>query len=349
MLALGLLLITTTVAPAAQAADAPPNLFENAIGMLSEEAALVPLAGPNNASAPNYAQNRARLQTVDGIGDDLLTQIVAAGITPSSNLTQTLGRLPTPQSSGDPQPPHPDEYTAAIAELQTLAGTPPTGGTAPTSPAASSTSRTGLIATIAAILGFAGIAGFAVARRGRRRQTSDLLAIAMTDGLTNLNNRRKLDLDIDTTQAATLADVAVLMIDVDHFKRINDEYGHGVGDEVLREVATALRAQMRPNDIAYRYGGEEFCALLMNTRLRDAAVIGERVRTAISATPMPVQGGVSVSVGVAAGLSSQTSALVMHADAALFDAKRAGRNRVEVAHPAMTPVRPQTAPAPLAR
>ncbi len=320
-----MLMLMAAIAPAAPAAAADTNVFENAIGVLREESSLLPQAGPANSSASNYAQIRTQLQTVDGMGDDLLQQLVAAGISPSSTLTRTLGRLPVPGSPGSI--PAPRDYATAIGELRTLAAGPRTVGATPS--ASAGLSRGGIIALGAGVLAaLGGVAGLAMWLR--RRRDAELLTIAMTDALTELCNRRKLDLDIESLRQGAPVDVAVLMIDVDHFKQINDLNGHGVGDEVLRRVASELRAQMRPDDRLYRYGGEEFCALLPRTRLLDAGVVGERVRHGLSIARMPIDGGVTVSVGVGAGSSPQMIELVAHADVALLDAKRTGRNRVEV-------------------
>ncbi len=126
----------------------------------------------------------------------------------------------------------------------------------------------------------------------------------------------------------------VLMLDLDHFKRVNDEWGHPVGDEVLRRVAGSLLRSIRAVDSAYRYGGEEFALLLPEIDLSGARIVAERVRQTIQQLEMPVAGertlNITVSIGIAIcpenGRSVQE--LVAAADAALYEAKRAGRNRV---------------------
>jgi diguanylate cyclase (GGDEF)-like protein len=126
----------------------------------------------------------------------------------------------------------------------------------------------------------------------------------------------------------------VLLLDLDHFKRVNDTHGHRVGDSVLQVVADTLRASLRATDIAGRYGGEEFLVVLPQTDLAGAGVLAERVRVAIEETAIDVGGAeplsVTVSVGVAALDEAARSAeqLVERADAALYGAKDAGRNRV---------------------
>lgn len=157
---------------------------------------------------------------------------------------------------------------------------------------------------------------------------------ASTDPLTGLPNRRYFD-----EFSALLAGrrragdaVAVLMIDIDKFKGLNDTYGHPVGDQVLRSVADAITAAVRDQDVPARIGGEEFAVLLRNPGPDVALEVGERVRQAVrdlNLTPMGVP-GVSVSVGVANALTPEEpiDALVERADRALLRAKRAGRDRV---------------------
>jgi diguanylate cyclase (GGDEF)-like protein len=130
--------------------------------------------------------------------------------------------------------------------------------------------------------------------------------------------------------------LGLLMLDLDHFKAINDRWGHLAGDEVLRRVAQVLLNTIRVGDSAYRYGGEEFAVLLAEADLATARGVGERVRQAIENLEIPLDEGnvkITASVGVAIypvhGKSSQQ--LVAAADAALYAAKHAGRNRVSEA------------------
>lgn len=120
------------------------------------------------------------------------------------------------------------------------------------------------------------------------------------------------------------------MIDVDHFKMFNDTHGHATGDEVLRMVATAIEGAVRQDDVAYRYGGEEFFVLLPGTDDRAAAEIGDRVRRAIET--IGIAGTtVTASIGVASGRAREVDETTSSADRALYDAKATGRNRVVVA------------------
>lgn len=160
------------------------------------------------------------------------------------------------------------------------------------------------------------------------------------DWLTSLPNRRKFDRDV--TDIGTQAElVGVAMVDIDHFKGFNDTYGHDTGDAVLKAVAEALANNVRPVDVAYRYGGEEFSVLLRGCELETAAEVMERVRIGVQQMVLPetpgvrLEGGtsVTVSVGVAAGRVNDLANLLRMADQAMYAAKRGGRNRVVVATP----------------
>lgn len=166
-----------------------------------------------------------------------------------------------------------------------------------------------------------------------------LREVAVRDGLTGLYNRRffaaRLEAEIQRTRRhpAPLS-VALVLVDVDHFKRINDTRGHAVGDEVLHRVAQALQAQVRPYDIAARFGGEEFVLMLPGSSAGEGAAVAERVRQAVEALQLPCLGEgappqVTVSLGVAAlqAAPDDADALLRRADAALYQAKRDGRNR----------------------
>ena len=129
--------------------------------------------------------------------------------------------------------------------------------------------------------------------------------------------------------------VATLMIDIDHFKKINDTHGHDVGDEVLREFAARLATNVRAVDLPCRYGGEEFVVIMPDTTLEDAQRIAERIRLHVSGTPFRVANGtelltVTISIGVACTLGQDDTpdGLLKRADEAVYDAKAAGRNQV---------------------
>ena len=161
---------------------------------------------------------------------------------------------------------------------------------------------------------------------------------ATVDGLTGLRNRRWLDDAFARTLVRTVrtgAPASLLMIDIDHFKRLNDEFGHLVGDAVLCRAAQVLAGCLRPQDLLARFGGEEFAVLLPGTDTEEAEAIAERLRSSIEAAVQPAAGAgdplpaATISVGVAtAHLSDSLQALVALADAALYRAKQAGRNRI---------------------
>ena len=163
---------------------------------------------------------------------------------------------------------------------------------------------------------------------------------AATDGLTGLPNQRAVADALKRTFAQatmTKAPLALLLIDLDHFKQINDQRGHPVGDQVLASVGATLRSVLRTRDFAGRKGGEEFAVLLPDTEIAAALEIAERVRTAIAEIILP---GSDVSVTASLGVAgfpdhaSTLDRLERLADAALYVAKRQGRNRVELAEPA---------------
>lgn len=162
---------------------------------------------------------------------------------------------------------------------------------------------------------------------------------AELDGLTGLGNRvqfdRRLAQELAENQRHGHA-VSLAMIDADHFKKINDTFGHPAGDEVLIGIAKILITCSRSTDIPCRYGGEEFAIIMPNTQPADAEVVCQRIRMALSEVVWPRHPDrtVTVSIGLAgvSGASAVTSSsLVQRADSALYDAKRSGRNRVVAA------------------
>ena len=127
--------------------------------------------------------------------------------------------------------------------------------------------------------------------------------------------------------------LGALLLDLDHFKRINDTFGHGRGDDVLAAVAEAMRGVVRASDFVGRYGGEEFLILLPDTDVTGAAEAAEKLRTAVARVKIPaIDRDITASIGVAilAQDGSDTDALIRNADRALYSAKANGRNRVEV-------------------
>jgi diguanylate cyclase (GGDEF)-like protein len=153
---------------------------------------------------------------------------------------------------------------------------------------------------------------------------------AMTDALTGLLNRRAL---LENPQDHVPMDTALVAMDLDHFKTINDRFGHDSGDQTLKAFAGLIRANIRTTDLAARIGGEEFCIVLSNSNPRASAAIAERIRAQIEAMPIPTSSG-SIRTTVSAGIAYSTGAetiqsLLIRADEALYEAKAAGRNRVK--------------------
>ena len=165
----------------------------------------------------------------------------------------------------------------------------------------------------------------------------DAEARATTDALTGLPNRRYFDEYLGLLARRRRAEdrVGVLMIDIDRFKKLNDTFGHAVGDHVLRDVAQAIARAVREDDVPARFGGEEFAVLLKNPSPAIALEVGERVRRAVGSLDLRKLGvpGVSVSVGVAVAESPEVplDIVIDEADRALYRAKRAGRDRVVAA------------------
>lgn len=163
----------------------------------------------------------------------------------------------------------------------------------------------------------------------------DLERLATTDALTGARNRRAF-FDLAGREVARVArtdsPLCAVMLDIDHFKTVNDTYGHGGGDTVLRGVAARVMGEIRPVDILGRLGGEEFAILLPDTSLAGAVLVAERLREVLASTPIDADGTsilITASFGVAMlGTEEDLDAVLARADAALYDAKRSGRNRV---------------------
>jgi two-component system, cell cycle response regulator len=164
------------------------------------------------------------------------------------------------------------------------------------------------------------------------------LSLALTDSLTGLYNRRYFTVHLDGLLARVREGAmgpALLMLDIDWFKRVNDDYGHAAGDEVLREVTARITRHVRAFDLLARYGGEEFVVVLPDTDRRVAETVAERLRTVVAEQPIkvgPAQAEISVtiSIGLAVTEDAQESStsLLRRADEALYAAKGRGRNRV---------------------
>nr|AAA87378.1 pleD [Caulobacter vibrioides CB15] len=171
-----------------------------------------------------------------------------------------------------------------------------------------------------------------------RNNLDHSLELAVTDQLTGLHNRRYMTGQLDSlVKRATLGGdpVSALLIDIDFFKKINDTFGHDIGDEVLREFALRLASNVRAIDLPCRYGGEEFVVIMPDTALADALRIAERIRMHVSGSPFTVAHGremlnVTISIGVSAtaGEGDTPEALLKRADEGVYQAKASGRNAV---------------------
>ncbi|MCU0888829.1 MAG: PleD family two-component system response regulator [Rubritepida sp.] len=173
-------------------------------------------------------------------------------------------------------------------------------------------------------------------KRYQERLRADLdrsLEMAVTDQLTGLRNRRYVRRHLDSLLRTEEA--AVLLVDIDRFKTINDTHGHNVGDAALRDVAERLREQLRAADVVARYGGEEFLAVLTGAQAPEAVLVAERLREAVAGEPLRAGDLVlplTVSIGVAvAPAGTHAERLIGAADAALYRAKADGRNRAYLA------------------
>jgi diguanylate cyclase (GGDEF)-like protein len=179
----------------------------------------------------------------------------------------------------------------------------------------------------------------AINKMAQQQANTQLQNLSRTDHLTGLYNRGYWELRLIQEfkrfdrydQASTL-----IMMDIDHFKRVNDKYGHTVGDDVIRQVSRAMKEQVRDLDIAGRYGGEEFGVILTGTDAQGAAVFAERLRTTIEKMVV-ISDGQEVRFTISMGISQLTNKIADHrgwiekADAALYQSKEGGRNRFTIA------------------
>ncbi|MGE0749837.1 MAG: PleD family two-component system response regulator [Variibacter sp.] len=170
-----------------------------------------------------------------------------------------------------------------------------------------------------------------------RDNVQQSIEMAVTDVLTGLHNRRYMEMHLAALVEQSTArgkPLSVLVLDIDHFKSINDSYGHDSGDDVLREFGARIRKSIRGIDLACRIGGEEFVIVMPETDLAVAGMVAERLRRRIAAEAFPISNAapisVTISIGIAAlaGPNDNATAILRRADQALYRAKRDGRNRV---------------------
>ena len=179
------------------------------------------------------------------------------------------------------------------------------------------------------------------------RQNNALSEISARDSLTGLYNRWYVMEKIDSEMNRSVrhgSPVSLIMLDIDHFKKVNDSFGHSAGDRVLRSVGQVLRDSCRIYDVPGRYGGEEFCVILPETKVGNTTVVAERIRERLAASRFEV-GADSVVVTASMGIAGvdaiegegavSPSTLIDRADLALYSAKHLGRNRVELWNEAM--------------
>jgi len=166
---------------------------------------------------------------------------------------------------------------------------------------------------------------------------------AMTDGLTGIPNRKFFDMSLRQAVMDSMESgkaLSLLMLDIDFFKKFNDEHGHQIGDEVLKLVARVLQTSIKGRDVAARYGGEEFSIILPDTTLRNAVAVGEHIRKSMASRKIVRRnsgttfGNITLSIGAAQfEMGESMSSVIERADAALYRAKDGGRNRVMAAEP----------------
>jgi diguanylate cyclase (GGDEF)-like protein len=167
---------------------------------------------------------------------------------------------------------------------------------------------------------------------------SETTDAAQTDKLTGIASRRALLVDLfNEVERANRYErpLSVAFVDIDHFKTVNDTYGHAFGDEVLRGVAQAIQSNLRATDMVGRYGGEEFMLILTETNVEEGAVLTEKLRNVVAAERFTVEGqtlSVTISIGIAGGVGARltSDALVRDADAAMYSAKSLGRNQTYI-------------------
>jgi diguanylate cyclase (GGDEF)-like protein len=334
-LAATIVVATLTSAPTAHAATDTETTIRTiateAAALVAEEQALLELTDPSaGTSEAELVAIEAQLASVDVRSASLLDQLERLGVDLTEAVRSTMVRLPdgddlTTAQRRSAAPPA-VVYAAAVEDLLRIAATPAT--VAPV-PGRSNSPALGLLAVAAISLLALGAAALGNSLR-RKPATDELVALAWSDGLTGLANRRRLDLDIASSSRHASA-TAVIMLDVDHFKKVNETYGHERGDDVLRRVGALLADHVRYDDVVYRYGGEEFCILLPGATAAEARAVADRVVVAARKIELPDGAHITVSIGVADTSTGDVVTAVESADQALFTAKQRGRDRAVTA------------------
>ncbi|WP_295814559.1 diguanylate cyclase [uncultured Nitratireductor sp.] len=201
--------------------------------------------------------------------------------------------------------------------------------------------KIGPVMLVMNVLGTMLVGGIVDRQRRQYERENTLTREASTDSLTRLANRRAFDLRGPNLMATTSERghaCALMLIDIDYFKQINDTHGHDVGDKVLQHLAVLVRSNVRKTDLVARYGGEEIALVLPSHDAKRAFNLGERLRKAVAATPYRHEGSLEISLSVSIGLYASDGVQIeafgtafKRADMALYRAKASGRNRVEIA------------------
>ncbi len=321
-----------------------PSFRDEGVELLERELELLLQLADTDFEA-QWLQIVAELTGVEDRGAQWL-ETVFGDADPPLVLATTLGPLPAAPTGliAAPNPPQ-QLYRQAIAIVTSAslsAAGPPTprgfgeqpilptqagAGPAALEPPSSGLESDLVLIVLGILMGVLAVAGFTFRRRDAERQ--QLVTEAMTDPLTGLANRRRLDLDISRRNLNGEKGVAVAMLDIDHFKDLNDRQGHVVGDTVLQVVAEVISKNVRVQDVVYRFGGEEFCVLLPDASEAEAIGVLERVLAHVSELDLS---GIGESITISGGVSSDHELTIRSnlelADRALYSAKDQGRDRV---------------------
>ncbi len=325
--------VAATIVSGATAAAAGSNadgqaaevseLADRAAALVAEELAL--LGDPTSSSSD--------LTRVDADGAATLVRLDQLGIDLTQAARTTLSRLPVITEGERPAGPPSVIYTAAIDDLGRIA-------TTPEAVIATDDQGDGGRGDLIAIAMGLAVGLVLILRSPALRDDEfdmdgfefDELDEAMwSDALTGVGNRRRFERDLDAFALPSDGPTALLMVDVDGLREINERHGQQVGDDALFELAGRLAANIRSQDIVYRYGGEEFCVLLPGATPEDAKAIAERIIETAHEIDLPDGDRLTVSVGVAAGVATSLQETFEWADRALLEAKVAGRDQVRSA------------------
>jgi diguanylate cyclase (GGDEF)-like protein len=323
-LAAGAAIVATLLPTApASAADGPAATSDAVSGLASDAARLLAEERDLIVAADGDTTGRVwdQLAAVDARGADTLADLDRLGVDVSPSIRAALG---TTAVVPDIVVLDGSVYDAAIAGLGRIAATPDAALPDP-APSDEPTSDLLLVAISALVL-----LGFA-ARSASIGAHETLASTVWSDELTGIANRRRLDHDLALGGDPALGPTSVIMVDVDHFETVNDRFGHQAGDDVLRQLTHLISANVRDHDVVYRYGGEEFCVLLVGATAGDARQIADRLLDAVRTIELPDGDHVTVSVGVAAGEPETVIDTLAVADRALLEAKTGGRDRVCIA------------------